>query len=243
MSGFIGAAMDRPFPIISQSFKTVLLLVLATDLAFVLLDLIAFGAEKAHWIAVVPSIIKITRDGALPELVGYLKWAVIIVALVWLSIRDGWSVPFRWALVFLIILIDDSLQIHETLGHMLWDKIPFPPSLHARGEDLSEIVAFAGMGVVAVALTATLFVRHGPVARALSIRFLQIVAGLVFFGVLLDFLHQLISTFSQGTAAAGILPPFFSLLEDGGEMVIASVALAFVLTLPGFEVENRALTV
>lgn len=40
--------MDRPFPIISQSFKVVLIAVLATDFAFILTDLLAFVAEKAR---------------------------------------------------------------------------------------------------------------------------------------------------------------------------------------------------
>ncbi|RYE51073.1 MAG: hypothetical protein EOP21_02320, partial [Hyphomicrobiales bacterium] len=220
--------MDRPFPIISQTFKLVLLAALATDLAFMLTDLLAFMAEKAHLIVEVPPFLKITRDEALPELVGYLKWLVIIVALVWMSVRDRWSPPFRWAIVFVMILADDSLQVHEALGLILWDKIPLPASLYDHGEDIFELVAFGCMGLIAIALTATLFSRHGPVARLLSLRFAQIIAGLVFFGVFLDFLHQLISIASKGTVVDGLLPPFFSLLEDGGEMVMGSIALAFV---------------
>ncbi len=231
--------MDRPFPIISQSFKVVLIAVLATDFAFILTDLLAFVAEKAQWIVVVPPFLKITRDGSLPELVGYLKWLVIIVGLVWLSIRDRWSAPFRWSLVFVMILADDSLQIHETLGLILWDKIPFPPSLYDRGEDISEVIAFGGMGLVAIALTAPLFTRHGPVARAISLRLAMMVGGLVFFGVLIDFLHQLISLASKGTIVDGLLPPFMSLIEDGGEMVVASIILAFVVTFPGREASGR----
>lgn len=225
--------MDRPFPIITLSFRTLLFAILAVDLAFILTDLVAFSAEKAGWIVEVPPFLKITRDDALPELVGYVKWLVIIVALTWLSIRDRWSVPFRWALVFLIILIDDSLQIHERLGLILWDIIPYPPSLQSEGEDISELVVFGAMGLAAAMLTATLFTRHGPLARALSIRFLWIILGLVFFGVFLDFVHQLISLASKDTSLAGVLPPLFSLFEDGGEMVVASYATAFVLTLPG----------
>lgn len=227
--------MDRPFPIVTLSFGTLLALVLASDVAFIFTDLVGFAAEKAGLIAEVPPFLKITRDWALPELVGYLKWAVIIAALVKLSLRDHSSVPFRWALVFLMILFDDAMQIHETLGLFLWGIIPYPPSLAARGDDLSEILVFGGMGLVAVTLTATLFFRHGPLARALSLRLLLIVAGLVFFGVLLDFVHQLVTSFSKGTAFQGYLPPLFSLLEDGGEMVVASFATAYMLTLPDLD--------
>lgn len=232
--------MDRPFPIITLSFQAVLFYILAVDLVFILIDLIAFAAEKIGWIVEVPPFIKITRDGSLPEDIGYLKWAIIFVALVWLSVRDRWWVPFRWALVFLLILVDDAVQIHETLGEFLSEVLPFPTIIQERGEEISELLAFAGMGIIAVALTATLFFRHGDVARKLSVRFLYIVIGLVLFGVLIDFLHQLIAVFSRGTTVDGYLPPLFSLIEDGGEMIVGSFATAYVLTLPGLETDQSS---
>ena len=39
--------MDRPFPIITMSFTAILLLLLTVDFAFMLLDVVAFFAEKA----------------------------------------------------------------------------------------------------------------------------------------------------------------------------------------------------
>ena len=56
-----------------------------------------------------------------------------------------------------------------------------------------------------------------------------------FFGVALDFLHQSIRLLTEGSFAAQFLPQVFALLEDGGEMVMASIATAFVLTLPGIK--------
>ena len=231
--------MDRPFPIITMSFTAILLLLLSVDVAFMLLDAASFLAEKAALISDIPTELKITVDGALPEVLGYVKWAIIIVALVWLAIRDLWSVPFRWALVFLMVLIDDSLQEHETIGAMIADSLPLPASLQSQSQDIGEVMVFGAMGLIAILLTATLFTRNGPVARALSIRFMLIIVFLAFFGVALDFLHQSIRLLTEGSFAAQFLPQVFALLEDGGEMVMASIATAFVLTLPGIESMSR----
>lgn len=236
-----GFAMDRPFPIISLSFTALLMLLLTVDIGFILVDAVAFIAKWAGMISAVPDELKITRDGALPEMLGYVKWAIIIVALVWLSIRERWSVPFRWALVFVMVLVDDSLQEHETIGAMLAGRLTLPASLQAQSQDIAEVMVFCAMGVISVLITATLFTRNGAVARALSLRFVLIIAFLAFFGVALDFLHQTIKLFSEGTIAADFLPQLFGLLEDGGEMVMASVATAFVLTLPGIESMPRRL--
>ncbi len=233
--------MDRPFPIITLSFTAILLVLVSVDFGFMLLDAGAFFAMQASLISAIPDEIKITVDGALPEIWGYVKWAVIIVALVRLSIRDRWSVPFRWALVFLMVLIDDSMQEHETIGALIAGHLPLPASLQPQGQDIAELMVFGAMGIIAVLLTATLFSRNGPVSRALSLRFLVIILFLAFFGVALDFLHQTIRLFSEGTFAADFLPPIFALLEDGGEMIMASIATAFVLTLPGIETLPRSL--
>ena len=231
--------MDRPFPIVTMSFTAILLLLLTVDFAFMLLDAVAFFAEKASLISDIPTELKITVDGALPEMLGYVKWSIIIVSLVWLAVRDRWSVPFRWARVFLMVLIDDSMQEHEAIGTMIAGSLPLPASLQSQSQDIAEVMVFGAMGLIAVLLTATLFARNGPVARALSIRFMLIIVFLAFFGVALDFLHQSIRLFTEGTFAAEFLPQVFALLEDGGEMVMASIATAFVLTLPGIESMSR----
>lgn len=231
--------MDRPFPIITLSFTAILLILASVDVGFMLLDAGAFLAKRASLISSVPDDLKITVDGALPEMLGYIKWAIIIISLGRLSIRDRWWVPFRWALVFLMVLVDDSLQEHETIGTRIAGSLPLPASLQSQSQDIAEIMVFGAMGVIAILLTATLFTRNGPVARALSLRFLLIFLFLAFFGVALDFLHQTIRLVSEGTFAAEFLPQFFALLEDGGEMIMASIAAAFVLTLPGIETMPR----
>jgi hypothetical protein len=227
--------MVRPFPVISVSFLAVLIGLWSVDVVFVLSNVIAFLAEKLALIAKIPDFIKITRDGAAPEYFGYIKWAVIILSLLWLAIRERWLAPARWAIVFVIILIDDSIQIHETVGLMLTEHLTLPVSLQAQTQDIAELLVFGTMGLIALALTASMFFSRDHYTRAISKRLGLVILFLVFFGVFLDFLHQTITNFSTGTFAAPFLPQIFAMLEDGGEMFVASYAAAFILTLPGLE--------
>jgi hypothetical protein len=232
--------MVRPFPVITLSFLAVLIVLLSVDVFFVVADIIAFIATKLALIAKIPDIIKITRDGALPEIYGYVEWAVIILSLLWLAVRERWLAPVRWALVFVIVLVDDSIQIHETVGFMLTEHLALPVSLQAQSQDIAEVLVFGAMGLIAVALTASMFFSHDPHTLALSKRLGLVILFLIVFGVILDFVHQIVITASGGTIAAQFLPAIFSMIEDGGEMIVASFAAAFVLTLPGLEPLNTA---
>lgn len=225
--------MVRPFPVISASFLAVLVVLVSVDLAFIVSNIFAFAAEKLSLIAKFPDIIKITRDRALPEIYGYIEWAVIILSLVWLSLRDRWFAALRWAAVFVIVLVDDSFQVHETLGLMLTEYLPLPASLQSQSQDVAELLVFGAMGLIAAALTVSLFFSRDMRDRAISKSLGFVILLLVFFGVVLDFIHQTVTGFSAGTVVAPYLPPIFSMIEDGGEMLVASFATAYVLTLPG----------
>ena len=227
--------MLRPFPVITLSFLALLACLVSVDFFFVVADVIAYAAEKLSLISKVPDIIKITRDRALPEIYGYFEWAVIIAALLWLAVRERWFAPLRWATVFVIILIDDSMQVHETVGLWLTQYLPLPASLQDRSQDIAELMVFSGMGVIAVALTASMFFSRDEATLAISKRFGFIILFLVFFGVFLDFVHQTINLLTLGTIEGQFLPQILAILEDGGEMVVASYAAAYVLTLPGLK--------
>jgi hypothetical protein len=229
------SSMVRPFPILSLSFLTVLIVLVSGDVLLISSDVIAYVAEKLSLISAVPDYLKITEDWALPEIYGYVEWSVIIVSLLWLTVRESWFAPFRWAIVFLIVLIDDTMQVHETLGGKLAELLPFPAFLQSHAQDIGELMVFGTMGLLAVALTAPLFFSSDLYTRAISKRFGMIILFLVFFGVFLDFVHQLISGFTYGTFVGKFLPQIFAVLEDGGEMIVASFATAYVLTLPGLE--------
>lgn len=219
----------RPFPVISQSFRTLLIAFIAIDLVFILVNATAIAAFHFRLIDAVPELLKITKDGALPEDFNYLKWAVIVVALTWISIRDHWLPPLFWAFVFAMILADDSMQLHERLGAFLASWSSLPSSTYFYGDDLGELLAFVVMGLVALALTASLFTRHGASARAISLRYGLVIVVLGGFGVGVDSVHQIVSHLAEGTSVATLLSQLLGLIEEGGEMLVASFAVAMTI--------------
>jgi hypothetical protein len=219
----------RPFQFLTVPFRTLLVAMILVDLGFVLLNILAVAAKKAALIAEVPELLKVTHDASLPEDFNYLKWAVIVIALTWLAVRDRWLPPLLWAVVFVMILLDDSLQLHEWIGHEISDKSGLPSNSLLYADDLGEILVFVIMGLVVAALAATLFTQKGAAARVISLRFSLIMVGLGFFGVGVDAVHQMVAHLVENTTLASLLPQILGLIEDGGEMIVGSIAVAITL--------------
>lgn len=224
--------LDRPFGFLSASFRTVLFGLLAIDLTFILIHGLGFVLHRLGLTGKIPSIFWIAQDGGLPEDFNYLKWAIIIVALIWVALRDRWWTPFAWSLVFLLILIDDSLQVHETFGALIARSADLQPGFFLEPSDLGELCVFGLMGLAVVALTGLTFVKGPGVQQQLSLTYAAVIIALGFFGVGVDALHQAIVYLVQGSIADNLLPHVFALIEDGGEMVVASVATALTVAPP-----------
>ncbi|MFM7444385.1 MAG: hypothetical protein ACKO2N_10810, partial [Tabrizicola sp.] len=187
---------------------------LAIDVGFIIVNIAAVLAAKAHVIAAVPEMLKVTHDLALPEDFNYVKWAVIAAALIWLSIRDRWLPPLLWAVVFLMILADDSLQFHETLGHAMSTALDLPSNAMLYGDDLGEVAVFGIMGLIALGLGIAAFSQSGRASRVLGLRYCIVIAGLGFFGVGIDTAHQIIVHLLNGTWFDTVLQQIAGMLED-----------------------------
>lgn len=222
-------AHSRPFAWVNLSFAALLAAFVLIDLGFILANALAIGLHQFHLIDAVPEMLRITQDRALPEDYNYLKWAIIVIALVWVSIRDRWLPPALWAAVFAMILADDSMQLHERLGAVIAASTELPSSTYFYADDIGEMLVFVLMGLVALALTATLFTRRGVSARALSLRYGLVILALGGFGVGVDAVHQFVSHFAEGTSVATLLSQISGMIEEGGEMLVASLAVAMTL--------------
>lgn len=224
------AALYRPFSFVTMSFRTMLVLLVAADVTLILLNILAVLAFKAGLLAEVPELVKVTHDLSLPEDFNYAKWAVIVIALLWLTLRDRWLTPILWAIVFMMILLDDAFQVHEWLGHDVAVALGLPSNSLLYGDDFGELVVFGLMGAVALGIAVTSYAQKGPSARVMTLRYALVVAGLGFFGVGADAIHQMVVHFVVGSFFETILPQLMALFEDGGEMIVGSLALALTLT-------------
>ncbi len=221
--------MYRPFSFVTAPFRTILLWLVLVDLTFMLANTVLVFAVRADLIAEVPKLLKVTQDRSLPEGFNYLKWAVISFSLVWLALRDRWLAPLVWAAVFAIIFLDDSLQIHEWLGHDVSVRASLPSEPYLSGDDLGELIVFVLLGSLVAGTGLVLLFRSGAPGRALTLRYMLVIAALAVFGVGVDALHRSVVDLVANTALETILPQIAGLIEDGGEMLVGSLAVALTL--------------
>lgn len=224
--------MERPFKSISFPFRLVLLFFVAVDLCFILIHSSGWVFFRLGWTGEIPRMFRISEDRSFPEDFNYLKWAIISVSLIVVAIRDRWATPFLWALVFLMILADDSLQIHESIGWLMGERFGLEARFHLNPPDQGELFVFGIMGLSVVLLTGLSFTNSGASSRRLSTFYAMIIVALAIFGVVIDVIHQGIVNFADVNPSAAFFKHVFALLEDGGEMLVASLAVAFTLAPP-----------
>lgn len=237
--GRYGQAVIRPFAFVTVSFGSLLAGLLLVDLMFILANVGAVLAHDAGWVKKVPVWLKITEDLEPPEDFNYLKWLVIAVALCWTSVRNRWLAPILWACVFAMILLDDSLQIHESLGAQISGWLDLPKDMMVYGRDIGELIVFGMMGGFALSVVLFLFTRKDAPTQTMNRRYLLIVLALGFLGVGLDATHAVISQVTGNSFVATLVQQVFGMIEDGGEMLVGSLAVALTLA-PRPPVDKRA---
>ena len=164
----------------------------------------------------------VSFEGGFAERWQYVKWAGIALMLGATAIRRRSAVYLAWMTVFTYLFYDDSSQVHERYGLWLAQSLEFKPAFGLNPADFGEVIVTA---VAATVLLASLAIAYGTSsqqdARLFTRRMLVLLAALAFFGVGVDLLDIALPWKS--------LRLIGELIEDGGEMVVASVMAAFVL--------------
>lgn len=194
-----------------------LALLIATDFGFMLMH----SAFKLKLVS--NPYFLITKDFGFGEVFMYIKefWIMGLLLSLWWVRR--FSMYLAWAAVYLYLLADDSLQIHEGLGGWLVATFNIQSAYGLRGQDFGELLVTAGFGMILFCLLAVGFWFADRTARRETFVLLVLTGGIGFFGVVVDMLHS--------AAPSGWVYWIFGLAEDGGEMVLMSLVLAFVFML------------
>ncbi len=224
------AALWR-WPLARAAFWPLVFWLVGIDLAFMVVNFVAFALHKADMIADVPVLLKITADWSLPEIFGYVKWLVIMTALLFIARRDRSVMALLWAAVFLLIFADDAFQFHENTGAWLSGTYGFQDRARLYGSDIGELTYFFAAGTAVLVLVALVVRNRGTAAYVMSKRYVLVLAGLGVFGVGADAVHQVIAHLTTGMSFGWLMEPIFALIEDGGEMVVGSVAVAMTLAI------------
>jgi hypothetical protein len=197
-----------------------LCLCLVTDFAFIVFHfLYEYSALSKN------ALFNISRDGGYAEAFQYMKEYWSIGLLIFLAIQTRSRLYLSWSSLFCYLLIDDSLNIHEKLGSFIAEKLAFSALFRLRAVDFGELLVSGVSGLFFLTLIAIAYYLGDSFFRRASKKLIMMLLVLAFFGVVVDMLH-VVFKFSR-------FEPLFSVLEDGGEMVVMSVMLCFIFSLSG----------
>lgn len=181
--------------------------------------------------ATASSLFSISTDGSYSEVYQYIKELWITALLILLSRFRKNPLFLSWAFLFLYLLLDDSLGIHENLGNLLAKLTGLHGAYGLRPEDFGELAVSLFFGGLIFGSICLLHLLSGPPDRQLSSFLFVLVLLLIFFGLLLDMVDIIIYQ------SAGV--DIFNAIEDAGEMVVMSAIAWFTfsatpetLTLP-----------
>lgn len=207
--------MTLDYPVATPLFRRVVLVLVAGDLLLIGTHVVLSLAWMLDLLPVRTGEFRITRNGSWAEVFNQVKWAVAALALGLAFWRTRVPAFGAFAVIFAMALADDWLKIHQQAAWRLTDVTGWGP--------LGKLVAFAVMGAIAVAVLVPSLRRTPPAVRPQVMRFLGVLAGMVALGVVFDFVHVLLARLGQIVDQAG------GLFEDGGEMILASLAAAYAV--------------
>lgn len=193
-----------------------LMLLIAGDFVFVALHFIGKIFELTP-------LLNIEKDQGYAEFYQYTKFFWIFSLLIYLCFwRDGRFLA--WAFLFLYLLADDALSIHENVGGIISERLDFAPLFGLRLQDYGEL---AVTGVMFIFLFGPLFWVYwngSQEFKSTSRNIAILLSSLIFFGVVVDMLHVMVDFGGRVSFLLGVV-------EDGGEMLSVSLVLWYVFLI------------
>jgi len=199
--------------------KAVLLGLITLDMVLIILH-IGAGATFEQ----IPVLLNIAFDYSLGEFFGYAKWLAIIVMLLIVGRRTDNPALLACAVIFAVMLADDSLQIHEMLGELAVNADRVGDTGWATGQTVGEVAVWIVMAGLLLPVIVIGFLRSKRAHWPSAMRFLGLIGLFAVFGGLVDALHQPVAQLPFG-------PQLADLVEDGGEMIVASLIVAHAVAL------------
>lgn len=171
----------------------------------------------------------IYQDGGIAEIYGYGKEIAIGIAFLVLYRKFENAVFYAvFSGLAFWLFIDDAFRYHEVVGGLLAESLnlSFLSDLfggRVREQDIGELIAQAFAGGVFLVFAIWGYISSAPQIRKTGLQFAGFLVLLGMFGIVLDILDR-----------TALLKPYAQIskhMEDGGELVVMSLMLAFVVSL------------
>ena len=205
-----------------------LLLLIGTDAVFTLLH---FIYVETDWLR--GRALSLEADGGPAETIQYVKefWVAVCMAFAFISTR--YLAYAVWAFFFLFLLVDDATQLHENVGYWLGQRYGFRAPFGLRPDDIGELLFAGAVGVTTLAGVGIAALRGTEQCRRISRDLFTLVCALALFGVVIDVVHVI--TYMGQSLTAQV----FLVIEDGGEMIVMSVLVAYAFHVACYSGRTR----
>ncbi|SDY66826.1 hypothetical protein SAMN05661080_04223 [Modestobacter sp. DSM 44400] len=174
--------------------------------------------ESARW--------AVNSDRSFIEILGYLQLlsAATLLSVVGGRHRRG-PVYAGWAITLVVVVLDDSLGLHERGGAWLKHRDLVPSPFGLPPQELGELATWALLGVPILFLLWGTHRGSYPVARRDSWWLAGLTGVLMAFAVGVDLMHEVIEELTDNSVV-DLLATF---VEAGGEVGAMSALLAYVV--------------
>jgi hypothetical protein len=166
----------------------------------------------------------LSLEGSWPEWYGHIVELAIVGLLFAIYRRTRQSHHLAWMAVFLYVGLDDTVQLHEHAGKILiWLSGGHDNRFGIRLQDIGELISWAIAGTVFCYVLWRTYRRASAEARADGLQLAAALGLLVFCGMFLDTADRVINPEWHQLVRVAII------VEDGGELVALSFALASIV--------------
>lgn len=167
----------------------------------------------------------IERDRSYAEIFGYLKILAILAMLI--SIPGVWKRPIYLAFsaIFTFVLLDDSLEVHETLGFLIAETLDLPPVGGLRPIDPGELLIWTLAGIPLLGAAVAAILRSPREDRRNGLLLMAALAALALFAVVADMAHVVLRRAFRGA------DDLFAVIEEGGEQVTLSLMCGLAILI------------
>jgi hypothetical protein len=159
-------------------------------------------------------------DGGYPEWFQYLKFSALIGLMVLLYRRQRAPLYLFWLALFVYLLLDDALRLHEVAGLWLAEAANLPAIFALRPRDVGELSFSALVGLSLLTLLLFTYQFSRPQARRFSQWLLLALLALAFFGVGADMFQAMTLRLLRPYP---FLRELLVAIEEGGEMMMVSL--------------------
>ena len=196
---------------------------LAFDLLLILVFVVAKGLDIVYGFPA-PNWTVLGGNSNLASIWNYAKYFLIIAIALAFARQGGRREMICMAALFVVLLYDDYFEFHEFMGGFAGNSLATDGTLGLRAQDFGELLGVAILFALSVFILFVGFRRAASENRSFVKRVLFLVLALGVFGVGFDMVHEIVKGVLPGLTGHA-LNGIFSILEEGGELVVSSLML------------------